>query len=392
MKKKSTLIFLLFIFVLGVGSYFMPEIICGHLAYAADKDIYYCPMHPTYTADKPGSCPICGMNLVKKEKSSQKNVAQPMVLKKEKKLLYYRNPMNPDVTSPTPMKDSMGMDYVPVYEQDLQALDGSIVVNEKSQQMIGVKKEKATVRKLTKIISTVGRVAYDPDLYVAQDEYLQAVKTNKKMQESSNSMIKDEVKSFVDASKKKLLLKGMSEEEIKDLEQSGKAQQYLYLPADEQKVMVYITIYEYESDAVKAGLTVNLDAMAFPGEMFYGKIVSLSPIVDAPTRSITARVLVDNPGNKLKPDMFVNAKINIYLGEKLSVSQEAVISTGERTVVVMENGEGSFVSRPVKLGAQAGEYYEVLSGLEEGDIVVTSGNFLIDSESRLQSAFNGGGE
>jgi len=351
----------------------------------AEKDIYYCPMHPNFTSDKPGSCAICGMTLVKKEKGHEEHAG----MKKERKIIYYRNPMNSQVTSVVPAKDQMGMDYVPVYEEEADAREGGISINSERQQIIGVKKEKVEKRKLTYQILTVGRVAYDPGLYVAQEEYLQALKVKEKINESALPLIKEQIESLADAAKRKLMLSGMNEETIEELTKEGKPQESLYLPVKENTVWVYTTIYEYEIGLIKEGLPVEIDAIAFPGDVFTGKIVAITPVLDPITRSMQVRSEIDNPGHKLKPDMFVNVKINIDLGEKLAVSEEAVINTGRKTLVVVTNETGNFYSKEVRLGQKAEGFYEVLEGLKEGDTVVTSGNFLIDSESRLQSAISG---
>ena len=302
-----------------------------------------------------------------------------------RKILYYRNPMNPEVTSPVPMKDSMGMDYVPVYEQGSGGESG-IYISPERQQFIGVKKETVQKRRLTREILTVGKVAYDPGLYVAQQEYLQALKTQNDLKDSS---IAEQSDSLVEAAERKLLLLGMSEEQIKELAKQNKPQGNLYLPAEGNTVWVYTTIYEYEIGLIKEGIPVEIESIAFPGEKFSGKITSITPVLDPMTRSVQARAEVDNPGNKLKPEMFVNVKINVDLGEKLAVSEEAVINTGKRTLVVVTDGNGNFLSKEVKLGQSAEGYFEVLEGLSEGESIVTSGNFLIDSESRLQSAISG---
>ena len=106
------------------------------------KDLYYCPMHPNFTSDKPGDCKICGMSLVKRQTENQPAVGQPAE-KGKKKLLYYRNPMTPSMTSPVPMKDQMGMDYVPVYEEEkTQEAAGGVYISSQKQQLIGVKKQK----------------------------------------------------------------------------------------------------------------------------------------------------------------------------------------------------------------------------------------------------------
>ncbi len=308
------------------------------------------------------------------------------------KVIYYRNPMNPEITSPVPMKDSMGMDYMPVYavpagrQEQEGGVESGVYISFERQQFIGMKQEKAMKRKLVSQIITVGKVAYDPALYVAQEEYLQALKTQNALRSSS---IVEQSKSLVEAAERKLLLLGMSKEQIAELTKQNKPQSSLYLPENENTVWVYMAIYEYEIGLVKKGMPVEIEAVAFPGEAFTGKISGITPVLDPITRSIQARAEVSNLDNKLKPEMFVNVKINVDLGEKLAVSEEAILNTGKKTLVVLVKENGYFLSKEVKLGQRAQGFYEILEGLNEGDIVVTSGNFLIDSESRLQSAISG---
>lgn len=423
MKKKNIItIFVILIMVLlltGVGLFLTSRyhVFKGHTLAGSTqgKDVYYCPMHPGYISDKPGDCPICNMKLVKKEqaKAIEEKVKTPedicllhncpmlgakcpmqisgdvkdcpfcgAHLAKGRKLLFYRHPMKPGVTSPVAMKDEMGMDYVPVYEEEAAGGEG-IYVSSERQQLIAIKKERVEKRKLTYQILTVGKVAYDPELYVAQEEYLQALKTKSALRQSS---IAEQAKSLVEAAERKLLLLGMSKEQIEELATQNKPQGNLYLPTKENTVWVYMTIYEYEIGMIRQGLPVEIEAIAYPGEVFLGEIIAITPVLDPMTRSIQVRAEVDNPHSKLKPEMFVNVRIKVDLGEKLAVSEEAIINTGKRTLVVVTNDRGNFFSQEVKLGQKAEGYYEVLEGLQEGDIIVTSGNFLIDSESRLQSA------
>jgi len=392
MKKKFipfVIILLMVILILALILASRYQLSKGYAAGASkapsqnEQDVYYCPMHPGYTSDNPGDCGICGMKLIKKDSIPQKQAMG--AASKERKILYYRNPMNPEVTSPVPMKDPMGMDYVPIYEERTGQETGVYISPEK-QQLIGVKQEKAQKRKLTRQILTVGKVAYDPALYIAQEEYLQALKTQKALSASS---IKEQSKSLLEASERKLLLLGMSKGQIEELSKENKPQGNLYLPTKENTAWIYMAIYEYEIGLIKEGIPVQIEAIAFPGEIFKGKIISIAPVLDPMTRSVQARAEVDDPGNKLKPEMFVNVRINVGLGEKLSVSQEAIINTGKRTLVVVTNENGNFLSKDIKLGQSAEGFYEVLEGLNEGDTIVTSGNFLIDSESRLQSAIQG---
>jgi Cu(I)/Ag(I) efflux system membrane fusion protein len=351
------------------------------------KDVYYCPMHPNYTSDKPGECPICGMTLVKRGASPQA-AEQKTTQTAERKILYYRNPMNPTVTSPVPMKDSMGMDYVPVYAEETPSRGATamVYISPEKQQLIGVKYGRVEKRKLTVQILTVGRVAYDPTLYTAQQEYLQAMKSSGTIRREEG-YIEQQAAELMKSMKLKLLAMGMSEDEITTMERRGRPEQSLYLPTSEDKdVWVYITIYEYEAGLVTSGTPVEVRAVAYPGEVFTGKVISVTPILEAATRTLKVRALVDNPENKLKLEMFVNVTIKYDLGERLAVPEDAVMPTGTRDICFVARPDGYFEPREVKLGQKAQGYYEVLQGLSEGEEVVTSANFLVDSESKLNAA------
>ncbi len=358
----------------------------------AAKGLYYCPMHPTFTSDRPGNCSICGMSLVKKT-AAEAPAASSKSGQGGRKILYYRNPMNPQVTSPVPMKDEMGMDYVPVYEDQATQAHPGVYISPEKQQLIGVKKGKVQVRKLAGQILTVGRVAYDPDLFVAQQEYLQALKGHQSTQNANMGYLNEQSQSLLRDMRRKLLLMGMSEAEIGALEKQGRPESNLYLPSSEDKtVWVYITIYEYEAGLVKEGMPVRVDTLAYPGEIFQGKIVSITPLLEAATRTLKARALVENPGGKLKLEMFANVRIDYSLGEKLAVPEDAVMHAGTRNIVFLADPDGYFTPKTVTLGAKAQGYYEVLQGLAANEEVVTSANFLVDSESKLNAVLNQMGE
>jgi multidrug efflux pump subunit AcrA (membrane-fusion protein) len=340
-------------------------------------------MHPNFTSDKLRDCAICGMSLVKREVSPVQSQKQAS----KRKILYYRNPMNPEVNSPVPMKDQMGMDYVPVYEEQAPS-PAMVYISPEKQQLIGVKKGMVEKRKLTGQILTVGRIAYDPALFTAQQEYLQALKSSQTIRKDEG-YIEEQSGSLIKSMKRKLLAMGMSDYEITELEKLGKPQQNLYLPTSEDKnVWVYVTIYEYEAALVKTGTPVEVRTMAYPGQVFEGKVIAVTPIIEAATRTLKVRALVDNPENMLKLEMFVNVVIKYDLGDRLAVPEEAVMHAGTRDIVFVAEANGHFEPRVVKLGNKAGNYYEVLDGLAENEEVVTSGNFLIDSESKLNAVLS----
>jgi len=356
------------------------------------KGLYYCPMHPSFTSDRPGNCAICGMSLVKKEAA-----VVPVAKRKSdsggRRILYYRNPMNPQMTSPVPMKDEMGMDYVPVYEDQATQAHPGVYISPEKQQLIGVKKGRVEMRRLSGQILTVGRVAYDPALFTAQQEYLQILKGRQSAQKADLGGVDEPSASLLKAGRYRLLLMGMSNAEIDALEKRGTTETNLYLPTSEDKnVWVYVTIYEYEAGLVKEGMPVHVDTLAYPGQTFQGRIVSITPLLETATRTLKARALVENPEGKLKLEMFANVRIDYDIGEKLAVPEEAVMHAGTRNIVFLADPNGYFEPRTVVLGTKAQGYYEVLQGLAAKEEVVTSGNFLVDSESKLNAVLNQMGE
>jgi hypothetical protein len=396
MRKSSilaTILVLIVVAVAAVGFVERGPLIAWYHSLAnkgkgESKDLYYCPMHPAFTSDRPGNCAICGMSLVKKEAADAPTGGQKAA-GGDKKILYYRNPMNPQVTSPVPMKDEMGMDYVPVYAAPEAQAHPGVYISPEKQQLIGVKKGKVQMRKLSGQIVTVGRVAYDPALFTAQQEYLQILKGRQFAQKANLDEVNEQSISLLRGARSKLLLMGMSDAEIDAMEKQGRPEMNLYLPTNEDKnVWVYVTIYEYEAALVKEGMPIQVDTLAYPGQTFRGHIVSVTPLLEAATRTLKARALVDNPEGKLKLEMFANVRIDYDMGEKLAIPEEAVMHAGTRDIVYVVDPNGYFEPKTVKLGAKAQGWYELLEGLAAGEEVVTSANFLVDSESKLNAVLN----
>jgi Cu(I)/Ag(I) efflux system membrane fusion protein len=340
---------------------------------------------------KPGekiSCPICGEFITTNNSRIVKTLTQTVEAKKERKILYYRNPMDPEVTSPVAMKDQMGMDYIPVYEEikAYPATGPTVTISPEKQQLIGVKTAPIKKMNLSKVILASGKIAYDPELVITQQEFIQALNNRDELKDNQYTDVIDRVSSLIDASRNKLKLLGMSEDEIAELEKTRKAQTNLYLPQEGENVWAYISIYEYEIGLVKKGSSVEIEAVAYPGEVFQGKVVSINPVLDPATRTNQVRVEVLNTEDKLKPEMFVNAKIRVELGERLAIPEEAVTDTGIRKIVYLSMEGGILEGREIIVGQKVEGFYEVLNGLSEGDIIITSGNFLIDSEAKLKSS------
>lgn len=408
----------------------------GGEAATQGKTMYHCPMHPAYTSDRQGDCPICGMKLVKMEQKSEIGSAGKVISATEKsleeiciehkctmkdcamnvkahikpgekiscpicgevistasgkvverKILYYRNPMNPEATSPVPMKDSMGMDYIPVYDEEKGAPAGpTVTISPEKQQLIGLQVSAVAKRDLVKVVRASGKIAYDPELVVTQEEFIQALKNEENVKDSPLQDVIERARSMTEAARNKLRLLGMGDDQIAELETTKKAQTNLYLPGKGESVWAYAAIYEYEIGLVHPGDAVEIEAVAYPGEKFSGRVISINPVLDAATRTNQVRVEVANPENKLKPEMFINAKIKVSLGEKLAVPESAVLDTGLRKIVYVQRSGNVLESTEVTVGQKAENYYEVVDGLKEGDLVVVSGNFLVDSESKLRSA------
>jgi Cu(I)/Ag(I) efflux system membrane fusion protein len=254
---------------------------------------------------------------------------------------------------------------------------------------------------------------YSPDLLATQQEYLLALKSRERLGTSSIPEVKSAAASLVEASKRRLALWDISEKEIRELEEKGEAQRTLslyaphsgfvikkeanqgmrimpdkelYTIADLSTVWVNVDIYESEIPFVRPGQTASVTLSYDANAAFTGKVSYIYPYVDEKTRTLKARLDVPNPGFKLKPDMYVNAEIKIDGGRHLAVPEEAILDSGVRKVVFIEKGSGLFEAKEVKLGAKMDGFYQIVSGLNEGEKIAASSAFLLDSESRLSEA------
>ena len=351
---------------------------------STQKDVYFCSMHPHITSDKPGQCPICHMDLQKME---------PVETEKKsagKKILFYRHPMQPDVTSPVPSKDEMGMDYIPVYEEEANQSDTSNVsgrasfqLSHERQQLIGVTSTEVTQHELTQEIRASGKVAFDPELFTAIEEYRQSLAAHKEMSNSTYADLKEQTEALLRSTEIKLQLLGLNKKQIEMLGKVGSDSMNLLLPKGE--VWIYAEVFEYEIAGLKSGQRIEVLVPSIPGKTFSGTLSSISPILNAPTRTFRVRAEVPDPDGELRPDTFVNVKIKVEYGKKLAVPLDSVIHTGDQNIVFVIKGKGIFEPRAVTVGVKTKDYYEIISGLTEGEIVATAANFLIDSESRLRS-------
>lgn len=371
-------------------------------------------MHPTYTSNKPGDCPICNMKLVKREPESSleedhaKHLAsgsnQPlkaftveeiMKMKPGEICLLHKCKMGKCLVAMTPELARLGK--CPHCGEDLGIMVkeaaptgySDVKLGLDKQSLIGIKTAPVERINMSRTIRTVGRIAYDPELYQAQEEYIQSVQSLKKAEQGTLEEIKAQAARLADSSKIRLRLLGLSEELIQEIAARGAADKSLLYSEAGGTVWLYAPIYEYELPHVKVGDKVQAEVPATPGKKFEGVIRSIDSVLDPVTRSARARALLENSDGSLKPEMYVNAILEMNVGEVLAVPEEAVFTTGERSLLFVAKENNVFEPREVTVGAKSSGLAEIKSGVKEGESVVTSGNFLIDSESRLKGALEG---
>ncbi len=307
----------------------------------------------------------------------------------KKKILHYIDPMHPWYKSDKPgIAPDCGMDLVPVYAEETSPGSSpvsatSFRLSSEKLQRIGVKTEEAQSRPLIREIQTNGRVAYDPELYLAQQEYLIALKTSG----GTNSEIQALQSNLVKSARNRLEILGMSSEQIEALRRSRKAQSTLLLPNKGASTLLYGEVYESDLPFIKTGQHLEI---IVPGssEKIESRVDSISPNLNPNTRTAQIRSSVANPSNNsqpvLRPDMFVKMILHADLGAALSIPDNAIIDTGSRKIIFVEKETGLFEMREIKTGKRGTGYVEVISGLNAGDKVVTQGNFLLDSETSLK--------
>lgn len=367
--------------------------------------------------------------------------------------LFYRNPMNPAVTSPVPAKDTMGMDYIPVYADDEAKTDepaGTVRIDAVTVQNIGVRTAVAKQSVLSHVVRAVGRVAYDeerivrlhpktegwietlrvdktgqwvkknedllsiysPQLVASQQEYILALDSLKVLEKSPIEDIRRGAEELVNSSLERLKLLDVPAHQLHDLTHThhikkdlhihtpaagivmnigAREGQYvtpateLYMIADLSTVWVYADIYEYELPWVKVGDSVEMRLAGVPGRVFKGHLAFIYPYAEPKTRTIKVRLIFDNSELLLKPDMF--AEITIHADKQVdavTIPSEAVIRSGTRNKVFVVRAPGKFEPRTVTLGLLSNGKIAILEGIKTGEEVVTSAQFLIDSESSLR--------
>lgn len=396
---------------------------------------YVCPMHPEITSDEPGKCPICGMALVPAKQPEP--AAGPAAGRAP---LYYRHPHDPTITSPAPRKDEMGMDFVPVYG-DAAGKDADVIrLSAAMTNNLGVRTAAARSGRIARPVETVGTVAFDdrgrvevrvraegyverlavraegesvrrgqalfavfsPRLAAAQHEYLHALDLgDAALLEASAARLRalgldgsaigrlrqsrtpsDRVTYFAPVSGVVVSL-GVREGGLAEPGMSA----VTLTPVD--RLWVVADVPEAEAARVRAGSAASLTFQALPGERFEARVIEVLPQLQESTRTLQARLAVVNPSGRLASGMLADVVIETEPGEQVVlVPTEALIRTGRAERLVLALGEGRFASREVVAGRESGGEVEIRAGLAPGDVVVVSGQFMIDSESQVRQSLN----
>ena len=370
-------------------------------------------------------------------------------------VLFYRNPMNPAITSPVPAKDDMGMDYIPVFADGGSSADspvGTVSIDGVVVQNMAVRTTLAKRQDLSRDIRTIGRVTYDeervallhpkyegwvekmfidetgehvskdtmlmsiysPQLVATQEEYLLALNNAEALKNSPFKDVRDGAASLLDSARERLELLDVPAHQIKQLNKTRKVMKglhihspfdgivmnigardgqritpntELYKIADLSRIWVVVDLYEDDLPWVQVGDEASMQVAGIPGRTFKGKVTFIYPYLEAKTRTLKVRLEFDNPELALKPEMFANVVVKASKQfNAVVVPLEAIIRTGEQDQVFVQRDAGKFEPRKVTLGVEAGGLVQVVHGLQAGEKVVTSGQFLIDSESKLKEA------
>jgi len=374
-----------------------------------------------------------------------------------RKVLYYRNPMGLPDTSPTPKKDAMGMDYVPVYEGEAAAGGKNVIdISPDKVQKLGVKSETAVLRELNRTLRATGRIeinerhtytiapkfegwverlyvnstgqpvtkgqqlfdVYSPELVSAQREHTLAIQGLASLKDS-DADAKQSMQRLALASAARLKnwdISGVQSDATASNEARPRVTFYapvsgivlekkaiqgmrfmpgemLYQIADLSSVWTIAEVPEQDIGQISLGDDVRISVAPYPDRTFSGKVEFIYPTLDSATRTVRVRMEIANPKGMLKPAMFADAQISVGETNKvLTVPSSAVIDSGKRQVVLVRLAEGRFEPRDVTLGSRSDDHIEILTGIAEGEQVVTAANFLIDAESNLKAALGGLGE
>ena len=409
MKKLSVVLVIVAAFVggYGYGRWYGKTAPVSAAGGAPRKILYWQdPMHPQYKSDKPGIAPDCGMKLVPiyaDAPPADSGAPGTVEISAEKQQLI-------GVTYSTAEYEAM---------RDSIHAAARVTLDETRIAKVQAKLEGWIDRVFADFTGKAVRegdpllTIYSPEALATQNEYLLALKAQRTVHSNPLHEIQESTENLVAAARKRLELWDIGDAQIDEVARTGEPIKYLtlnapisgfviernafpkqhitpetvlYKVADLSTVWVIADVFEYEAANVRLNQAVSLTIASSPGRVFRGHVSYILPGVDPTTRTLKLRVQFDNPGFALKPDMFGDAEISTGGARKLVVPETAVLNSGDRQVVFVDRGEGKLEPHNVTIGAQSGGLIEIISGLKQGDRIVTSGNFLIDSESQLKAA------
>ncbi|MGD0999325.1 MAG: efflux RND transporter periplasmic adaptor subunit [Candidatus Brocadiia bacterium] len=378
---------------------------------APTKVMYHCPMHPNYISDHPGKCPICGMDLVPFTPGETE-----------------QTPPQPGLETHAPLtlsperRQLIGLQLGTVEKRRVTRTiraAGRVEYNEKTLATVSlkfggwveelmVKSVGETVRKGSPLMAI-----YSPGLLEAQHNYLVARAALTALGKDASADSRSLAEEMLRSARERLRLWDFTDEQLKAIESSGQAEhdvtifskvdgvvtarnvalgsnvepgRDLFQIADLTTVWMLADVFESEAPLVKVGQQAKIELIAFPGEPLTGTVSYIYPALDESTRTLRVRLECPNPDGRLKPGMFSAVSIAVDLGEQLAVDDDAVLDTGLRQIVFVDKGEGRLEPREVVVGDRADGLAIIAKGLDAGERIVTSGNFLVDSESRMKAA------
>jgi RND family efflux transporter MFP subunit len=375
-------------------------------AASARKPLYWVdPMHPWYKSDKPGIAPDCGMTLVAVYAGEEKKTStQPLGT----------------VEIPPEKQQLMGVTYgTAEYESATGSIRAAarVTLDETRIAKVQTKLEgwidQVSVDFTGKLVKKGDPLLtiYSPEALATQQEYLLATKAQHAMQDNPVHEMLGSTENLVAAARKRLELWDISDAQIDEISRTGQALKnltlyspisgfvmernafpsqrvtpdtVLYTVADLSTVWVMADVFEYEAANIHLNQPATLTLTYLPGRTFHGRVSNILPQVDPATRTLKVRVEVANAGYALKPDMYGEIEFQTGGARRLVVPQSAVLNSGDHQTVFVDRGNGYFEPRAVTIGEQLDGRIEILSGLKAGERIVTSGNFLMDSESRLK--------